>query len=79
MNINQQAGWLRGFLDSLLLGENVTKGQIQILKTKIEELIDNLDEYGGENDDEDYTPPTYSSNKNQTSYDIIEPMDDLPF
>jgi hypothetical protein len=79
MELQQQAQWLRGFLDSLSHSDSISKRQIEILSAKLEQLIKCI-----EDDEPIYyyeDPNTKKTNVQNThnSDDLIEPLDDLPF
>ena len=40
MSINSKGNWLRGFLASLECSDTISKSQIQLLKAKLNELLE---------------------------------------
>lgn len=78
MEIKNQANWLRGYLESLLNSDNISKKQIQVLLTKIEELVSALDDH--DDDDDEHNNNEQEDSSPATSFSDHEPIaDDLPF
>lgn len=80
MDIKEQAIFLKGFLESMTFNETISEGQINMLKIKLSELINTIT---GEDDFEEediVSPSKINLNRNgNTSSNISEPVDDLPF
>lgn len=78
MELQQQAQWLRGFLDSLSHSDSISKRQIEILSAKLEQLIISIED----SESNDYYEEPVAKNTNTTkTYNSsdLEPLDDLPF
>jgi hypothetical protein len=72
MSIQSKADWLRGFLESMEYSDNISKRQIQLLKEKLNLLLEEVERE--------------EAKKNGNGWDIsdLEPdpdeeLDDLPF
>ncbi len=79
MSIRSKADWLRGFLESLEYSDSISKGQIQLLKTKLNSLLEEIesDDDLDEDVDEDIKPSNLKEFRNsEESFDL---EDDLPF
>ena len=85
MNIKEEINWLSGFLDSLLLSEDISAKQIEALKEKFTSLIKVLEDDRTSKIPElklNTTPiKTYISKKNPPTQETsnFDPVDDLPF
>jgi len=66
MELQHQAQWLRGFLDSMSNSDSISKRQIEILSSKLEQLIISIED----SESIVYTQPMCSEG-------VI--ADDLPF
>ena len=54
MSIRRKADWLRGYLDSLKDGENVTPRQIDVLKEKLTSLLIEIEDYFYEDNQDEF-------------------------
>ena len=77
MSIKSRADWLRGFLESLEISDTISKRQIQLLKEKLNLLLEEIDE-NEYSEDEGYTN-NHISNSNKNTSSSETPVDDLPF
>lgn len=82
MTIKNQANWLRGFLESLSISDSISKRQIEVLNTKLGELITSIEEDYDDNLDIEVSKPIIKEyNKpvfNEPDFSQPE-EDDLPF
>lgn len=78
MELQQQAQWLRGFLDSLSHSDSISKRQIEILQNKLEQLIVSVEE---SEPNDYYEEPVVKTSKIAKTYisSNVESPDDLPF
>lgn len=80
MSINSKGNWLRGFLASLECSDTISKSQIQLLKAKLNELLEEVEEidFIEENeDDSSSTKTNFKSNLSGLKSGVDD--DDLPF
>ena len=72
MTIRSKADWLRGCIESLEYSDSISQKQINLLKQKINELLEEIDEgdFGGTIVKTIYEAPEPP---------LPEPTDDLPF
>ena len=54
-HIYEKANWLRGYMESLNCGDNVSKQQIELLSVKMEELLKSVRDYEMSLDYPDYS------------------------
>jgi hypothetical protein len=78
MSIKSKADWIRGFLESLEYSDNISQKQIKVLKDKLNELLEEIDDNYDDEDDNDY-PIIGTSSTNIKSKPIFDEDDDLPF
>lgn len=62
MSIKSKADWLRGFLESLEYSDTISKRQIQLLKEKLNLLLEEIEENEFIEDDDD----DFSDNQSKT-------------
>ena len=80
-----RAIWMRGFLESLEYSDNISKEQIQRLKSKLDELITDISEkFDNELPFEEHDSPYkegHITKDSQSSYPKLKKnsADDLPF
>ena len=81
MSIKSKADWIRGFLESLEYSDNISQKQIKILKDKLNELLEEIDDnYDDDDDDDDDDYPIIDkSSTNIKNKPIFDDHDDLPF
>ena len=78
MDIKNRANWLRGYLESLSDSDNISKQQVKVLLSKMEELVSAIEEY--ENDGDDSYGGNNGNIVNPTSPTTTSAADDdLPF
>jgi hypothetical protein len=77
MDIKTQANQLRGFVESLKLSDNISKPQLEMLFSKLDLLIETLDD----DVDWDSLPTTTSESRTIVTGGpfTVEDHDDLPF
>ena len=71
------ANQLRGFLESLSGADNISKLQVKMLLSKLEQFISEIDSEESTDAIEDL--PLIGSNIRNNSGSYAEPADDLPF
>lgn len=82
MSIKSKADWLRGFLESLEYSDTISKRQIQIIKEKLNLLLEEIELHEFDEDVEDWTE---ENENNQNNINLNRPIshndsdDDLPF
>ncbi|TFV94504.1 hypothetical protein E4S40_10820 [Algoriphagus kandeliae] len=54
MSIRRKADWLRGYLESIEDGGNVSNRQIEVLKEKLNLLLSEIEEYFYEDNEDDF-------------------------
>jgi hypothetical protein len=85
MTIKSKADWLRGFLESLEYSDTISKRQIQLLKEKLNLLLEEIEEKDFSEDDDEFSYNSNSSTNKSSSNNylsdlgVIEDTDDLPF
>ncbi len=80
MSIKSKADWLRGFLESLEYSDTISKRQIQLLKEKLNLLLEEIEENEFiEDDDDDFSDNQSNNNSSNTSSSRSFEVDDLPF
>lgn len=72
MTIKSKADWLRGYIESLEFSDSISHKQINLLKQKINELLEEID-------DNDEYGEIIKTEQVKPNLDIPEPEDDLPF
>ena len=80
MSIQSKADWLRGYLESLEYSDSISKRQIQLLKEKLNLLLEEIDnnDFDVALDDNDNNDLNSKKNQNTSSTSSGVP-DDLPF
>lgn len=80
MSIKSKADWLRGFLESLEYSDTISKRQIQLLKEKLNLLLEEIEENEFiEDDDDDFSDNQSNNKSSNTSSSRSFEVDDLPF
>ena len=80
MSIKSKADWLRGFLESLDYSDTISKRQIQVLKEKLNLLLEEIEENDFEEaEDDDFIENQSSNNSINSDSSIWIDDDDLPF
>jgi len=81
MSIKSKADWLRGFLESLEYSDTISKRQIQLLKEKLNLLLEEIEENDLSEDDDDDFSNNQISNSSSNSGGLLTVDDDadLPF
>ncbi len=70
-----KANWLRGYLESLSYGDSISKQQLQVLMTKMNELVSEIEEYEQNKAEEEIDE--IASTAAVTQNTVVD--DDLPF
>lgn len=79
MSIKSKADWLRGFLESLEYSDTISKRQIQLLKEKLNLLLEEIEENEFIEDDDDDFSDNQSNNNSRNTSSSQSFEDDLPF
>lgn len=79
MSIKSKADWLRGFLESLEYSDTISKRQIQLLKEKLNLLLEEIEENYFIEDDDDFSNNQSGNSSNTKSNSKTVYDDDLPF
>lgn len=79
MSIKSKADWLRGFLESLEYSDTISKRQIQLLKEKLNLLLEEIEENEFIEDDDDDFSDNQSNNNSSNTSGSQSLEDDLPF
>jgi hypothetical protein len=79
MSIKSKADWLRGFLESLEYSDTISKRQIQLLKEKLNLLLEEIEENDFIEDDDDFSNNQSGNSSNTKSNSKTVYDDDLPF
>ena len=79
MSIKSKADWLRGFLESLEYSDTISKRQIQLLKEKLNLLLEEIEENEFIEDDDDDFSDNQSNNNSSNTSSSRSFEDDLPF
>jgi hypothetical protein len=80
MSIKSKADWLRGFIESLDYSDTISKRQIQVLKEKLNLLLEEIEENDFEEaEDDDFIENQSSNNSSNTGSSFWIGDDDLPF
>lgn len=82
MDILKQANWLKGFLESLSISDNISKRQIEVLNNRLGELITSIEkDYDDNYEIEDRKQEIRENKKTEVNEpDFSQPEeDDLPF
>jgi phosphosulfolactate synthase (CoM biosynthesis protein A) len=79
MAIQSKVDWLRGFLESLEYSDTISKGQIQLLKEKLNLLLEEIEEnefseYDEEGHNNNQSNDIWSSTSSSNDF-----SEDLPF
>ena len=75
MSIKSKADWIRGFLESLEYSDNISQKQIKILKDKLNELLEEIDDNYDDDDDDD--DDDYETDDDDDDYDDDDACDAL--
>lgn len=72
MTIKSKADWLRGYIESLEYSDSISQKQINLLKQKINELLEEIDEG-------DFGGTVVKSVYVEQEQVLPDPEDDMPF
>lgn len=79
MSIKSKADWLRGFIESLEYSDTISKRQIQLLKDKLNLLLEEIEENDFGEDEDDDNSSNQNSNSSSNSSSALSDDYDLPF